>query len=256
MRGYLLLTEARSGSNWLGSLINHAGNMGQSSEWLSPKIHRLDMSALSWDAFYAEIIKKSSTPNGNFGSKIFPNHLFLTREIYGKDFIRHCLSVHDVALVFLRRSDTLRQAISYARARQTRSFAAHIGGKAEPVYDFEQIARCFFYIRDSYVFWQSYLELTGLPFAQFVYEDLVADPSPFVGHIAEHLQVAPPAELRTSMAVQRDELTEEWIARFRQDSRSADLLGAYDRREHIPGKIKNFYKLATRSLQPRYPFAF
>nr|WP_234896545.1 hypothetical protein [Sinorhizobium meliloti] len=45
MRGYLLLTEARSGSNWLGSLVNGAGNMGRSSEWLSPKIHRLDTGA-------------------------------------------------------------------------------------------------------------------------------------------------------------------------------------------------------------------
>ncbi|WP_026619745.1 trehalose 2-sulfotransferase (plasmid) [Ensifer sp. WSM1721] len=256
MRGYLLLTEARSGSNWLGSLINHSGNMGQSSEWLSPKIHRLDTSAMSWDAFFAEIIKKSSTPNGNFGLKIFPNHLFQTREIYGMDFIQHCLSVHDVAIVFLRRSDTLRQAVSYARARQTRSFAAHIECKIEPAYDFEEIARCFFYIRDSYIFWQSYLELTGVTFTEFVYEDIVPDPSSFVRHIAEHLQVSLPAEPQTSLAVQRDELTERWIARFNEDRRSADLLEAYDRREHIPGKIKNFFKLATRSLQPRYPFAF
>lgn len=152
MRGYLLLTEARSGSNWLGSLVNGAGNMGRSSEWLSPKIHRLDTGALSWDAFFQELLRKCSTPNGVFGSKIFPNQLFVTHEVYGRDFIQHCLAMHDVALVFLRRRDTLRQAISYARARQTRSFAAHVEGRANPQYDFEQIARCFFYIRDSYAF--------------------------------------------------------------------------------------------------------
>lgn len=65
-----------------------------------------------------------------------------------------------------------------------------------------------------------------------------------------------PAELQTSMAVQRDDLTEEWIARVHEDRRSANLLEAYDRREHIPGKLKNFVKLGTRSLRPRYPFAF
>lgn len=166
MRGYLLLTEARSGSNWLGSLVNGAGNMGRSSEWLSPKIHRLDTGALSWDAFFQELLRKCSTPNGVFGSKIFPNQLFVTHEVYGRDFIQHCLAMHDVALVFLRRRDTLRQAISYARARQIRSFAAHVEGRANPQYDFEQIARCFFYIRDSYAFWQSYLELTGVEFAE------------------------------------------------------------------------------------------
>ncbi len=256
MRGYLLLTEARSGSNWLGSLINISGNMGQSSEWLSPKIHRLDTRSLSWDGFFEEIIRKSSTENGNFGLKIFPGHLFITREIYGMDFIQYCLSMHDVALVFLRREDTLRQAISYARARQTRSFAAHIEGRAEAQYDFEEIARCFFYIRDSYTFWQSYLELAGAKSTSFVYEDLVPDPSPFIACVAEHLKVPLPGKLPTSMAVQRDELTDEWIARFNEDRRSADLLDAYDRREHIPGKIKNFFKLATRSLEPRYPFAF
>ncbi|RVO59741.1 Stf0 family sulfotransferase [Sinorhizobium meliloti] len=256
MRGYLLLTEARSGSNWLGSLVNGAGNMGRSSEWLSPKIHRLDTGALSWDAFFQELLRKCSTPNGVFGSKIFPNQLFVTHEVYGRDFIQHCLAMHDVALVFLRRRDTLRQAISYARARQTRSFAAHVEGRANPQYDFEQIARCFFYIRDSYAFWQSYLELTGVEFAEFVYEELAADPIPFVSHLAEHLQVPLPAQLQTSMAVQRDDLTEEWIARFHEDRRSANLLEAYDRREHIPGKLKNFVKLGTWSLRPRYPFAF
>ncbi|PDT54681.1 MULTISPECIES: Stf0 family sulfotransferase [Sinorhizobium] len=256
MRGYLLLTEARSGSNWLGSLINGSGNMGRSSEWLSPKIHRLDAGSLSWEVFFDQIIRKSSSDNGNFGLKIFPNHLFVTREKYGMDFIQYCLSVHDVALIFLRRKDTLRQAISYARARQTRSFAAHIESKAEPQYDFEEIAKCFFYIRDSNSFWQSYLELTGAKFTEFVYEELVADPTPFVTCVAEHLRVPPPIELQTSMAVQRDDLTDEWVARFNKDRRSAHLLDAYDRREHIPGKIKNFFKLATRSLEPRHPFAF
>ncbi|CCE96351.1 Stf0 family sulfotransferase [Sinorhizobium fredii] len=256
MRGYLLLTEARSGSNWLGSLINNSGNMGRSSEWLSPKIHRLDTSSLSWEEFFEEIIRKSSTENGNFGLKIFPNHLFITREIYGMDFIQYCLSVHDVALVFLRRDDTLRQAISYARARQTRSFAAHIAGNSDPQYDFEEIAKCFFYIRDSYSFWRSYLELTGAKSTEFVYENLVPDPSPFVSCVAEHLGVPAPGALQTTMAVQRDGVTDEWVARFDEDRRSAHLLDAYDRREHIPGKIKNFFKLATRSLEPRYPFAF
>lgn len=256
MRGYLLLTEARSGSNWLGSLINSAGTMGQSSEWLAPKVHRLDTGALSWDAFFQEVLKKCSTPNGTFGSKIFPNQLFLTHEVYGRDFIQDCIAAHDVTLVFLRREDTLRQAISFARARQTRRFAAHVEEKADPRYDFDQIARCYFYIRDSYAFWQSYLELIGAQFTEFVYEELAADPAPFVNHLMAHMQVPPPAELKTSMAVQRDELTEQWIARFNEDCRSANLLAAYDRREHIPGKMKNFVKLGTRSLQPRYPFAF
>lgn len=87
---------------------------------------------------------------------------------------------------------------------------------------------------DSYAFWQSYLELSGAQFMEFVYEELAADPAPFVNHLVAHMQVAPPAELRTSMAVQRDELTEQWIARFNEDRRSANLLAAYDRREHIP----------------------
>ncbi|WP_208180105.1 Stf0 sulfotransferase [Sinorhizobium medicae] len=109
---------------------------------------------------------------------------------------------------------------------------------------------------DSYAFWHSYLELSGAQFMEFVYEELAADPAPFVNHLVAHMQVAPPAELRTSMAVQRDELTEQWIARFNEDRRSANLLAAYDRREHIPGKMKNFVRLGTRSLRPRYPFAF
>ncbi|MDK1493135.1 Stf0 family sulfotransferase [Sinorhizobium sp. 7-81] len=256
MRGYLILSEARSGSSWLSTLLGHSGGMGSPAEWLAPKAHRLDTTALSFDAFFGEIIGKCSTPNGTFGMKIFPNQLFVTQERYGRDFIRHCLCEHETALVFLRRRDTLRQAISFARARQTRAFAAHRGAKAEPHYDFEQIARCFFYIRESYNFWQSYLDLLGAPFTEFVYEDLAGDPSPFIAHIAEHLHVAPPEKAETRMVIQRDGLTEEWIARFNEDCQSGDLLRAYDRREHIPGKMRNFAKLATGKLEPRYPFAF
>lgn len=256
MRGYLILSEARSGSSWLSTLLGHSGEMGLPAEWLAPKAHRLDTKAMPFDTFFGEIIRKCSTANGAFGMKIFPNQIFVTNERYGRDFIRHCLSEHETALVFLRRRDTLRQAISFARARQTRAFAAHHGAKAEPRYDFEQIARCFFYIRESYNFWQTYLELLRVPFTEFAYEDLAGDPHPFIAHIAEHLGVSAPATAETRMVVQRDGLTEEWIARFNEDCRSGDLLRAYDRREHIPGKMRNFAKLASGKLEPRYPFAF
>ncbi|MBP1887699.1 Stf0 family sulfotransferase [Sinorhizobium mexicanum] len=256
MHGYLILSEARSGSSWLSTLLGHSGEMGLPAEWLAPKAHRLDVNALSFDAFFGEIIRKCSTANGAFGMKIFPNQLFVTQERCGRDFIRHCLSEHETALVFLRRRDTLRQAISFARARQTRAFAAHHGAKAEPRYDFEQIARCFFYIRESYNFWQSYLELLGVPFTEFAYEDLAGDAHPFIAHVAEHLGVCAPARAETTMAVQRDGLTEEWIARFNEDCRSGNMLRAYDRREHIAGKMRNFAKLASGKLEPRYPFAF
>ncbi|MBB4185731.1 Stf0 family sulfotransferase [Sinorhizobium terangae] len=256
MRGYLILSEARSGSSWLSTLLGNSGEMGLPAEWLAPKAHQLDAKTLPFEAFFAEIIRKCSTANGAFGMKIFPNQLFVTQERYGRDFIRHCLAEHETALVFLRRRDTLRQAISFARARQTRAFAAHHGAKAEPRYDFEQIARCFFYIRESYNFWQTYLDLLAVPFTEFAYEDLAGDPHPFIAHVAEHLGVGIPARIETRMAVQRDGMTEEWIARFNDDCRSGDLLRAYDRREHIPGKMRNFAKLATGKLEPRYPFAF
>lgn len=34
MKGVAILTEARSGSEWLGSLTNSTGTFGNSAEWL------------------------------------------------------------------------------------------------------------------------------------------------------------------------------------------------------------------------------
>jgi LPS sulfotransferase NodH len=221
MNGYLMLTEGRSGSSWLGSLTNASGIMGSSSEWLSdPSLREVSNSA----EFFSRVLSKASTPNGCFAVKVFPRHLYATNYKHGFDFIRRCMAEHDTKIIVLFRKDRVRQAISLARASITRQWDSRREVKKDLKYDFDFICRCYFFIDQSYAFWRSYIELLELPHDIFFYEDLVPDPAPFIRSVSCHLGIKPPEAPRSEFRVQRDSVTEEWTAQFRKDLAERDIL--------------------------------
>ncbi|MDK1373343.1 MULTISPECIES: Stf0 family sulfotransferase [unclassified Sinorhizobium] len=256
LRGYLLLTEGRSGSSWLGSLTDSTGVMGRSNEWLSPRILGSSMKAKSKIEYADAVIKAASTENGRFAIKIFPRHLFAFAERYGDDFVNVCRVEHDVSVFHLERRDSMRQAVSLLRGRQTKQW--HSGrpseGKAE--YDFDELARCFFYIKESNSFWRSYLELSpDLQHQTFIYEEVVGDASPFMSAVARQLEVELP-EYSSSYQIQRDAITEEWITRFQHDLLTKSPLMSYDRRKEFRPALKNVVRLLRKRLRGDHPFSF
>lgn len=224
MKGYLLLTEARSGSNWLGSLANNTGRMGRLDEWLDPNILGVEPLEISGPDLFDRVIAAGRSDNERFAIKIFPRHLHRVQETYGFDFIAECQKRYETSLVLLERRDRLRQAISYARGLMTSQWTSTSKRQGEARYDAAMIARAHAYIEQSYAFWRSYLDVRGLEFAEFCYEDLLPDPSLFVDHVARRLGVEAPPELRSNLNIQRDSVTEEWSARFRADVARMNVL--------------------------------
>jgi LPS sulfotransferase NodH len=150
LRGVAVLTEGRSGSNWLGSLTNSTGLMGRSEEWLDPAY--LGFEPLSYDVLERTVIEKGATDNGRFGIKLFPRHLRWSREKFGKDFLFEIRGKHELGFILLERRDRIAQAISFYRARMSGVWTSRHKGKSTQgavPYSFSDISQAYFQIDRS-----------------------------------------------------------------------------------------------------------
>ncbi|UCI31619.1 Stf0 family sulfotransferase [Mesorhizobium sp. B4-1-4] len=244
MKGVAILTEARSGSEWLGSLANSTGLFGKSAEWLDTA--NLGCKPKSFDELMSAVIDRGGTANGRFAVKLFPRHLHWSQAKYGADFLAECLRRHAMGLVLLERRDRLRQAISYCRAKASGRWRSTDGADLVPQYDFAGICQAYFLIEQSYAFWEAYLRMTDLPYDHFFYEDLLDDPRPYVASVARQLSIEMPnREFKTNLRLQRDNHTEDWAERFQNDVKSQGLLA------HLPKRVapRNINNLARFLLK-------
>jgi trehalose 2-sulfotransferase len=245
MKGVAIVTEARSGSEWLGSLANSTGILGRSAEWLDSDT--LGVRPKSFDELLSAVIDRGGTENGRFAVKLFPRHLHWSQAKYEADFLAECIRRHAMGVVFLERRDRLRQAISYCRAKASGRWRSTMGGADRvPQYDFAGICQAYFMIGQSYAFWEAYLRMADLPYDHLFYEDLLDDPRPYVASVARQLSIeVPNCEFRTNLRLQRDSCTEEWTERFQSDAKSKGLLA------HLPKKVapRNINNLARFLLK-------
>jgi len=253
LKGVAVLTEGRSGSSWLGSLTNATGIMGNSKEWLKPLY--LGPEPRSYDVLEETVIHKSSTENGRFAVKVFPRHLVWSKGKCGKDFLLEIRKKHDLGFITLERRDRLRQAISFYRASVSNSWASWYKGAGSPVpYSFAGISQAFFQIEQSYAFWRAYLDLSQLPSRHFVYEDLLDDPQPYLEAVAGLLDVPVPAAVPVSQfKIQRDDLTEDWVSRFRHGAAEMGAIEAIEEAP-VPRTLDNFARIALKRPLSRRRF--
>ncbi|WP_417250256.1 Stf0 family sulfotransferase [Celeribacter sp.] len=254
-KGVLILTEGRSGSNWLGSLATGAG-LGRSGEWLGREQSQLDPVLTDRKTYFEAAIENGTNGSSGFCIKIFPRHLHWINHYYNKDFIRYCRENHDVSLVLLTRNDRLRQAISFSRGLQTEQWTSKGEKKKDADYDFDQICRCYFLINRSYDYWRSYTGVISEDIQHFIYEDLLDDPSPFVNHIADHFGVTHPTKLESSLTVQRDETTEKWRVRFLEEAKTRDFIDSTTP-SRLPGRSpRNLIRFLRKKPLSPYPYAY
>ncbi len=229
MKGLLMLTEARSGSNWLGNAASHTGVLGNSGEWISPIHYSVNPKHVTAEEFIQKIFERASTDNGVFYIKIFPRHLHWFQSQFGFDLINHLAVDHDLLLVTLTRRDRLRQAISFSKGIQSKKWFDKITrnnkNKGKARYDFAHICRAYFMIGRSYNYWKTYLAVQEREYTDFVYEDLMADPAPFLQALAAHVGINDIPPFQSDCKIQRNTETEDWYAKFKKDIQSRNFLG-------------------------------
>jgi len=225
--GTLVLTEGRSGSNWLGSLTNVTGLLGSCEEWIDARHSGVEPGSVSLDDFISAVLDKASTPNSYFCIKLFPRHLFKVQNAYDRDLITELQRRFDTQLIVLQRRDRLAQAISFARAYQTGAWQSTDNEKRDPDYSFDAICRSYFFVQRSYDFWETYLDLRSLDASKFYYEDMMDDCAPYMDAVRDHAGIQAEASDKPSeskLSIQRDTLNDEWRVQFVEDLKVKNML--------------------------------
>ena len=147
-KGVITFTAGRSGSSWLGSLVSSTGDMGVSGESLDMNILPKPRKSFDANSFFTHVLKSSSSDNGRFSMKVFPQHLRDTTEVFNVDLIRKFALEHNVAFALLVREDRVGQAISLLRARQTGIWGSRTtkNETAPPRYSFKRLCLAYFHL--------------------------------------------------------------------------------------------------------------
>jgi LPS sulfotransferase NodH len=217
---YLIATTSRSGSTHLCRMLAATGRLGEPDEYYNPRLRPAWMKL--WGAtddaeYFQQLVARTSTPNGVCGIKVATTAFEHLRTSLGTSF-----DLLDVRYIWLRRRDTLRQAISLYRAESTDIWHWPAGAPrptACPAFDAARIERCRREIDTANGYWRDWFAgeaaLTPL---ELWYEDVTADPRAAIEQICRHIGVSNEnlPTPRNELCVMRDETTDAWCAQLRR----------------------------------------
>jgi trehalose 2-sulfotransferase len=224
----LIASTPRCGSHMLGHALASTGLMGVPFEYANPAnlaewARRLGTA--SSEATLQAVMQRRTTPNGIFAIKAHYSHC---KTLGGAArFLAHW---PNLKVVQLCRTDLLRQAISYAVARQTGVWID--GQEAEQDqagYDPRLIAECLDDIAMQNARWISAFAAAGITPLTVSYGDAVDDLAGTVSRIARHVGVIGAERTldvtATTARQGQSGRSEDWIRRYDADRRRTGSQG-------------------------------
>jgi LPS sulfotransferase NodH len=177
----------------------------------------------------ARTLRAGSTDNGVFGAKLMFNQLPELRvltgalpEFSGLDDNEILARLFDQpTYIWVRRRDTVRQAVSLWKALQNRRWReGGEGGRAQLQYRYEGIDHLVRLFESDDAGWRAHFSRSGItPLAVSYEDDLMRDPESTLRAALDWIGVsAPPGwRLDAPLARQADALSEEWVRRYLRD---------------------------------------
>ncbi len=249
---YLVCGTPRSGSSLLCEALENTGVAGKPEEYFQPGnevMWRKRWGTSTYAGYLAHVIEQCTTPDGVFGVKMmwgyFDHFLHNVRRM--PDYKNQRMPVHkmlqtifpDLHYIWIKRRDTVRQAVSHAKAMQTNLWA--VRGESprlttrKPEFSFMQIDFMVQEIKAHDAAWQRFFTENGIQPLVIIYEDFVSRYEETVRETLQRLGV-PGAELvefaPVSMKKQADEQSEQWVQRYmylKSQARSYCLLSHVNR---------------------------
>jgi trehalose 2-sulfotransferase len=217
------------------------GNGGRSAE--DPPSDDISWRPPDFGELLNRALEKGTTPNGVFGTKImwfyFRDFVRLARRS-GREDVEPCEVPASVfpnvrRYVWIRRRDTLRQAVSLWKALQTqrwrRDSDEDVGGR-DLRFSFTAIDHLKLRIDEHNAAWEGFFEDCGVEMARVVYEDLVEDYQGTMLRLLGEIGINIPegfAMENPRMKHQANEHSEEWVRRYEELARQGDLDRERDR---------------------------
>jgi LPS sulfotransferase NodH len=191
----------------------------------------------TYDRYLAWALEEGTTPNGVFGAKLMWGYLgdfaSLLRGIPGNDglTIPELLSrsFPDLRYVQITRGDKVRQAVSLWKAVQTQAWRRDADQQARASAQLEYSFRAINYLvrlltaHDAA--WDAYFLGLGQEPLKVTYEQLAESFAPTIRGVLEHIGVDPAAAdalPAPRLAVQADERSEAWVARYNEQLRELE----------------------------------
>lgn len=166
----------------------------------------------SFPPFIARLAMNRATPNGVFSMKLMARHF---AEILDRGY-DHRLFPGRIVWVRMRRHDTVRQAVSWARAVQTKRYHSTQNlVEGEAVYDRRLIERQLGLIRSDGAAWTAFLDSQRIRPLDLWYEDVATDYDGTLAAVFDHADLDHP-DVWPDPPLQKlaDDRTDEWVQRY------------------------------------------
>ena len=244
LRSYVICTTPRTGSYLLCEALKSTGIAGNPNEYLSGAYQQYWASRWGtheYPAYLRRVRRLATTPNGVCGVKVHSVQLeHFLRQVARKPMVpigerREILErwFPGPRYVWLRRENRLRQAISYARAVQTKVWwdtdqppAPYDRPRLEALtFDRGLIDRSVRQLEQGDDAWRQYFELHGLEPLVVSYEQMIGDLHVTLRRLMVHIGLDLPNSFRvppSRFRPQSDATTEDWLDRYQGRIADAD----------------------------------
>jgi len=229
-RSYLICASPRSGSALLAGVLRSSRVAGNPEEyfWRGDASYWRDRWGVQTDVDYLKAaLEAGRTTNGVFGARVMRTYLddvveFVTRATaaVAERSAVIASAFPGLRVVTLRRGDRIAQAVSWAKAEQTRVWYADDVRAPQRAASFnaDLIEGLLEAIEEAERGWTSFAADTSVDSLELTYEELAADPVGVGESVLRFLDV-PTAGITLEVQTQRqfDETNRDWIARYRME---------------------------------------
>lgn len=213
----------RSGSNYVCSALRSIDRLGDPREYFNPihiheegKVKQSKEDALT---FSHELVAKTN-PEKFFSFKL---HYLQFHENFLAENILLTEAFPNIKIIFLRRSNIIKQAISLWKAELTQSWIADMEEKKQAHYNFGEIRNRYYDLKIHDLMWARYLYDHKIPFLNVIYEDMEKNEAKFFYNILAFLGEAGkcPQLKKPSLKKQSNQQSIDWEIRFKEEFRKA-----------------------------------
>lgn len=189
-----------------------------------------------FEGWFRYVLQRGTTSNGVFGAKMMWNYFDDFREriaelpgVSGLTFTQALDEVFpNLRIIFVRRRDKVSQAVSLWKAIQTQQWRGEIDDPDAPImagYDYRALKHLVDELHRWDARWEDWFHATGREPIRVIYEEFAGTRAATIGRVLDALGVDPPEpdSERGPMTRQSDDLSRDWVTRFRDDDAERQL---------------------------------
>jgi LPS sulfotransferase NodH len=196
-----------------------------------------------FEGWFSYALQRGTSRNGVFGSKMmwnyfddFRNRIAQLPGLGDRTFNQALDEIFPrLRIIFVRRRDKVSQAVSLWKAIQTQQWRTDPeadseggpgsgSGPRQAEYDYRAIKHLLDELHRWDARWEDWFHATGREPIRVIYEEFTTSRAATIGRVLDELGIDPPEPAgRGPMKRQADDLSRDWVARFRDDDSDRQL---------------------------------